>query len=321
MNAVARTQLAVVVLNYKTPDLVLDCLASLEPEVASVDGAEVVVVDNCSGDGSAEKIETEINARGWSQWARVVRSEVNAGFAAGNNVGIKSTDAECVLLLNSDTIVRPGAIATMMDTMRARNDVHMLGPRLEWMDGQYQVSTFRQRTPMTELIAASRLGPIERLFPKHAVARPLHEFTTQIDWVSFACVMIRREVFDRVGLLDERYFMYFEDMAYCSKAREAGFVIGYEPEAHVVHLRGGSSPVKEQTRQRKRRPAYFYAARAHYFRSCYGLAGLIAANVLWTIGWLLGSLRGKSGAVAREYRDIWCSPKHAVVIGGSDVES
>ncbi|MBL4590461.1 MAG: glycosyltransferase family 2 protein [Phycisphaerales bacterium] len=321
MTDLGRKELAVIVLNYRTPGLVLDCLETLEPEVAGVDGFEVVVVDNCSGDDSAGLIEHGIVDRGWEGWARVVRSAVNGGFAAGNNVGIQASDAEMYLLLNSDTLVRPGGIGAMVDTMREHDDLHMLGARLEWPDGQYQVSTFRYRTPISELISGSQLGTIGRALPGHVVARELHEFTVGIDWVSFACVLIRREVIDRVGLLDERYFMYFEDMAYCRRVTKDGMRIGYQPAAHVVHLRGGSSPVKDQTLLRKRRPGYFYAARAHYFRDFYGLAGFAVANVLWTIGWVLGSLRGRSGAVAKQYRDIWCSPKHGVEIGGSDDES
>ena len=307
--------LTVVVLNYKTPGLVLDCLESLEPEIGPEDSYEVVVVDNRSDDGSAEQIESAIRERGWSRWARVLRSPVNGGFAAGNNVGIRATDAENILLLNSDTIVRAGAISTLMSTLAEHKELDMVGPRLEWPDGQHQISTFRYRTPLTELISASKLGTIGRLLPGHLVARELHDFATGLDWVSFACVLIRRKVIDRIGGLDEGYFMYFEDMAYCRRASGAGFEIGYQPEARVVHLRGGSSPVKEQTIQRKRRPSYFYAARAHYFRSSYGLLGYIAANCFWLLGWTLGSLRGRSGAVEREYRDIWCSPEHTMGAG------
>jgi len=315
MSAGARKQLAVVVLNYKTPGLVIDCLESLEHAMAGTDDYEVVVVDNCSGDGSDKQIETAVHDRGWSGWARVVRSPVNGGFAAGNNVGIRATSAENILLLNSDTIVRPDAIATLMSTLSEHNDLDMLGPQLEWPDGQHQISTFRYRTPLTEMISSSKLGTIGRMLPRHVVARELHEFTSGLDWVSFACVLLRRRVIEEVGELDEGYFMYFEDMAYCRKATKAEFTIGYQPEARVVHLRGGSSPVKEQTIQRKRRPAYFYAARAHYFRSFYGLPGYIAANLFWLVGWVLGSLRGRSGAVEREYRDIWSSPKHTMGAG------
>jgi len=312
-----KIDLAVVILNYQTPELVVDCLRSLDGQI---DGAsqEVVVVDNCSGDDSASQIEDAIETNGWSAWARVVRSPVNGGFAAGNNVGIKASNARVYMLLNSDTIVRDGAIGVLMRTLDEHPDIDMLGPQLEWVDGEHQTSTFRYRTPVSELLYASNLGLLWKLFPKHVVARELHEFTTGLDWISFACVVIRCEVFDSVGVLDEGYFMYFEDMALCRKATKAGFSIGYQPEAHVVHLRGGSSPVKEMSRQRKRRPAYFYAARAHYFNTFYGKFGAPLANMLWTCGWLLGSLRGRSGAVAQEHIDIWTSPKHSVEIGGGD---
>lgn len=310
-------EVAVVVLNYKTPELVADCLGSLCGQIDS-GSQEVIVVDNCSGDDSADQIEATIDSEGWSDWVRVVRSPVNGGFAAGNNVGIKSANAKVYLLLNSDTIVRDGAIDLLMQLLDENPSISMLTPQLEWPDGKHQISTFRYRTPITEMLYASRLGFLGQLFPRHVVARELHSFTQNLDWASFACIAIRREVFDSVGLLDEGYFMYFEDMALCRMATKAGFSIAYQPEAHVVHLRGGSSPVKEQTRQRKRRPAYFYAARAHYLQSFYGLFGLWIANLLWTLGWLLGSLRGRSGAVAHEFIDIWASPKHSVKIGGGD---
>ncbi len=309
--------LAVIVLNYKTPELVVDCLRSLDGQIDATNQG-VVVVDNCSGDDSAAQIESTIESNGWGGWARVVRSPVNGGFAAGNNVGIKASHAKVYMLLNSDTIVRDGAIETLMRTLDEHREIGMLGPQLEWPDGKHQTSTFRYRTPITEMLYASNLGVLDRLFPNSVVARELHDFTTGIDWASFACMTIRREVIDSVGLLDEDYFMYFEDMAMCRKATNAGFVIAYQPEAHVVHLRGGSSPVKEQTKQRKRRPAYYYAARSHYLRTFYGTIGRILGNLLWMFGWMLGALRGRTGAVEHEWIDIWESPQHTVQTGDAD---
>lgn len=306
-----KIELAVIILNYRTPTLVLDCLESLEGQIDAAT-QRVVVVDNHSGDDSADQIESAIEQRGWSAWAHVVRSPVNGGFAAGNNVGISSIEAEVYLLLNSDTIVREGTINVILETLEANPDVQMLGPQLEWRDGTHQISTFRYRTPISELLYGAGLRVIEMMFPNHVVARELHEWTKGLDWVSFACIAIRREVFDRVGLLDESYFMYFEDMAFCRKATRAGCMIAYQPQAHVVHLRGGSSPVKEATRQKKRRPMYYSNARSHYFRSFYGLFGHVLANVLWTMGWCVSLLRGRSSSVANEWRDIWASPRHAM---------
>ena len=307
----APLQLAVVVLNYKTPGLVVDCLRSLDGQI-DAGTQEVVIVDNCSGDDSPDQIEQAIEENSWGSWARLIRSPVNGGFAAGNNVGIKASNAELYILLNSDTLVRAGAIQRMLDTLDAYPDIAMLGPRLEWADGEQQVSTFRYRTPITELLYASNLGLIWKLFPNSVVARPMDEFAQGLDWVSYACVAIRKEVFDRAGLLDESYFMYFEDMAHCRAATKAGFKIACDPAARVAHLQGGSSTVPEQTKQRKRRPAYYYAARAHYFQTFYGLLGRWLANALWIVGWTIGKLRGKTGAVEHEFSDIWASPVHKV---------
>ncbi len=304
----ARKRLSVIVLNYRTPSLVSDCLATLESEIDPAQD-EVVVVDNASPDDSADRIAQTINEHGWSAWVRLVRSPVNGGFAAGNNVGIRNTDATVRILLNSDTLIRPGAISTILHRLETDPDTALLGPRLEWPDNEPQISIFRFRTPLTELIAAGRLGWLGRRFPRHVVAVELHDKNTRPDWASFACIAIRDEVFRRVGLLDEHYFMYFEDMDYCRRAAREGLRVGYEPKARVVHLRGGTSEVKKHTAARKRRPAYFYGARSHYFISWYGRPGWLLANLCWTLGWSLAILRGKSQAVNREWSDIWSGPR------------
>ena len=116
--------------------MTIDCLASLEGEVERTPGVAVVVVDNHSPDDSADVIERAIRARGWSGWARLVRSGRNGGFSAGNNVGINAIDAEAYVLLNSDTIVRPGAIGALLEASERRPDAGVIGPRLEWPDGR-----------------------------------------------------------------------------------------------------------------------------------------------------------------------------------------
>lgn len=307
MTDTPRLQAAVIILNYRTPDLVIDCLASLDGQL-NPSRHGVVVVDNHSGDGSADRIEEEIRSRGWLTWARVERSPVNGGFAAGNNVGVRAAEADLFFLLNSDTIVRAGAIEVLLAAFDASPGLGLIGPRLEWPDGAAQVSTFRYRTPLTELISYSGWGRLGKRLIGHVVARPLEGPTDDLGWVSFACVGVRRAVFERIGLLDEGYFMYYEDMDFCRRATREGFAVGYRPEARVVHLRGGTSEVKRNTVQRKRRPAYYYAARARYFQKWYGVAGLATANLLWTAGWGLSLLRGKSKAVRREWADIWTRP-------------
>lgn len=306
-----RVAMAVVIINYKTAAMTADCLASLEPEVATLPGGcRVVVVDNLSPDDSADRIEETIAARGWGSWAEVVRSPVNGGFSAGNNVGIKAVDAESYLLLNSDTLVRPGALRTLHDTLRERPEVGLVGPRLEWPDGTPQISCFRNINPLSELAEAARTRPVSALLRRFEVAIPVSDAPIEPDWTSFACVLVRREVVERVGLMDEGYFMYFEDCDYCRAARKAGWVVAHQPAARVVHLRGGSSPVKSLAAARKRRPRYYYAARARYFAKHYGIAGLWLTNGLWLLGRSVSLLREIVGhkephTCEQEHRDIW----------------
>ncbi len=303
-------RLAVIILNYRTAPLVMDCLASLSSELTpGLD--EAIVVDNASGDGSAETIERAILERGWSAWARVARSDVNGGFAAGNNVGLREADAESVLLLNSDTIVRPGALAALRRVLEEDRRVGVVGPRLEWPDGARQNSAFRFRTPLTEFMDAAATGPISRAMKRFDTSiDPDSPQALRPDWTTFACAMIRRETLEAVGSLDEGYFMYCEDMDYCRRARNAGWEVAHCPEGRVVHLRGGTSSVKRDSAAGRRRPRYYYESRARWYAGRGGAAWLWAANAMWSLGWMVSLahrvLRGRRGHIVEgEARDIW----------------
>jgi GT2 family glycosyltransferase len=141
-------------------------------------------------------------------------------------------------------------------------------------------------------------------------AKPIPEHPEDTDWVSFAAVMIRRETIERVGPLDEGFFMYFEDADYCRRARRAGWRVRFCPDARVVHLRGGSSRVKSLSAARRRLPAYYSASRARYYAKYYARSGLWLGNALWAAGRLISLAReiveGRpSHACEREGRDIW----------------
>lgn len=284
-------RLAIVIINYRTPKLVIDCLASLQPEI-EVGQDSVVVVDNASGDNSVEQIEQAITRNNWSSWVKLLPSTVNGGFSAGNNLGIKALTADAYLLLNSDTIVRTGAIQSLLDAMESHPKAGLISPRLEWLDGTPQISCFRDRSPVSEVIASAQTGPITKLLQRYDVPIPVSDTPIEPEWTSFACVLIRREVIEQIGLMDEGYFMYRDDNDYCRRAREAGWQILHWPHAKVVHLRGGSGSVKSDMVQRKRPPNYWYASRSRYFAKFYGKIGLWVANLLW--------LTGRSISLARE---------------------
>ena len=301
--------LCIVIINYNTPHLLLDCLKSLLPETDS--NMVVVIVDNASKDASVTTINKWILKNSPVDRIKLISSSVNTGFSGGNNIGIKSVKANHYLLLNSDTLVRKGAIKKLLDTLSQDKTAGLISPRLEWPDGISQESCFKYHTPISEFIGSAKTGLITKLFRSFVVAQPVVDRRCNYSWVSFACVMIKAEVFDDIGLMDEGYFMYFEDVEFCHRAKMSGWEIVCEPSAHVVHLRGGSSPLKAQAKLRKRLPRYFYESRTRYFFQVYGGIGLLSANLLWTFGWLISSVRGvlsgsyRSDTSEKQWRDIW----------------
>lgn len=305
-----KLKLCVVLLNYRTPDLVIDCLLSLIPEVREL-RARVVVVDNHSQDDSFAKITQWVSAENATDCVEVLDTGFNGGFAAGNNYGIRHLDAEFYLLLNSDTLLRESSLRHMLGAMVADSKVGIVSPRLEWPDATPQESCFRYHRPISQLISSANTGVILKLFANFEVARRVVDVDSDCEWTSFACVLVRREVFDEIGLLDESFFMYFEDAEFCYRAKRAGWVIRNHPQSRVVHLRGGSSPVKSNKAKRKRQARYFYESRSRYFHSIFGRFGLLSANVCWTLGWLAASFRAQvdknfdNPACQKEWADIW----------------
>lgn len=319
-------QLAIIILNYKTPQLVIDCLHSLVSEVDSTQH-RVIVVDNASNDGSVAAIQGAIDTNSWASWAEVLPSDVNGGFSAGNNLGLKAIDAQAYLLLNSDTIVRPGAIATLLDTMKDHPEAGLISPRLEWPDETPQISCFRYQSPFSEFIGSADTGFLTKLLNNFHVPLPIAEQPCEPQWTSFACVLIRKEVVENVGLMDEGYFMYYDDIDYCRQARNSGWNILHNPAARVVHLRGGSGSVKAEMASRKRPRPYLYASRSRYFAKYYGPFGLFLANGMWLLGRSISLVRELVGKKKPQHiceymaQDIWMNwlnPLKPALTSGKD---
>ena len=308
----ARVKCAVgiVIINFRTPDLVRNCLAALGPELEEVD-ARVAVVDNFSNDGSADAIAGWlITGELWKSRVFLIRSPSNEGFSGGNTIGIEAFDAEHILLLNSDTLVRPGALKAMLAASAREKDAGVIAPRLEDEDGTPQISCFRFHSPLSEFLAAAETAPLDKLFSGAVVPLPVPDAPTPCDWASFACVLIKRAAIDEAGPMDEGYFMYFEDADFCRALKKRGWRIVCDPSARVVHLRGGSSPVKSSMKAKKRPPAYYYAARTRYFRKSFGPFGHYAANLMWLAGRLVARARSLFGKPAPQLcdhqgRDQW----------------
>lgn len=208
-------------------------------------------------------------------------------------------------------MVRENAISLLVDAANRDEHAGLISPRLEWPDVKPQESCFKFHSPISELISSATTGLITQLFKPFVVAQKVREENAYYDWTSFACVLIKSRVFKNIGLLDEGYFMYYEDVDFCSRAKHVGWKVLNVPNAHVIHLRGGSSPLKSQVKLRERLPRYFFESRTRYFYHSYGRLGLLLANMFWMLGWMIASIRFlispsfQPNISAYQWRDIW----------------
>lgn len=287
-----QTSLLVVIVNYRTANLTVDCLESLVDEIKALPGTQVVVTDNDSGDDSVEKIAAAIARNQWQDWVELMPLERNGGFAFGNNAAIrppleKGELPPYVLLLNPDTVVRSGALKELVEFMEKHPQIGIAGSRLEDPDGTPQQSAFRFPSFLSELDYSLRFGPISKLLNRWTLALPVSDTPHPTDWVAGASMIIRRQVFEAIGLIDENYFMYFEEVDFCLRANRAGWPCWYVPESHVVHLVGQSSGVTDTKRPPKRMPTYWFDSRRRYFLKNHGWIYAVLADTAWIVGFSL----------------------------------
>ena len=276
--------LAVVVVNYNTRDLLRDCLASVLASDLEVSFA-VYVVDNGSTDGSAAMVAAEFPG------VRLIALPHNSGYPAANNVGLRAAGCgtgstpRYVLLLNPDTLLRPGDLAEVLAFMEAYPEAGAVGPKLVRQDGSLDKAC-RRSFPSPEN-AFYRLTGLSRLFPRHPRFGRYNlehldpDVLADVDSLVGAFMLIRGPVLDGVGLLDERFFMYGEDIDLCYRIKQRGWRIYYYPAVTVLHYKGAS------TRQRSSASIYhFYEAMAlfhgkHYERHTFFLLNwLIYAGIV-----------------------------------------
>jgi GT2 family glycosyltransferase len=307
-------RVAISIINYRTGPMTLDCVRSVLADIGDLD-AQVVVVDNASGDGSLEEIAAWIAAQPQGTPVTLVRSDRNTGFSGGHNQVMAAVEAEHYLILNSDALLRPGFLCGILAAADAHPEAGLIAPRIETEQGDEQVSCFRFHSPWSELIRGAASGPVTRLLQRHVVPLEPPINPTQIEWASFACILLRSRMVAEIGPMDEGYFLYFEDAEYCLRAHRAGWRIHFEPSAAAVHYKGSSGPVEALGAARKRLPAYYYSSRTRFFWQAHGMTGLVLSNLLWLVGRGLAHLRPVLGkripqAMEAEARDIWTNVVH-----------
>jgi N-acetylglucosaminyl-diphospho-decaprenol L-rhamnosyltransferase len=229
-----RSTLSIVIVSYNARAHLDACLASLAANAPRTPH-EILVVDNASTDGSAAAVRD-----GWPG-VRLLALEQNRGFAAGNNAGIRSSSGQLVLLLNSDTLVPSGAIDALIGRLRAHPLAAVAGPRLVDPAGRPELSFGAMISPFNELRQKTIVGlhargaaPVSR-WVERATRREQY-----VDWVSGAALLVHRDAAEAVGLLDERFFLYTEDVDFCAAIRARGRRILFTPAAEITHVRGAS---------------------------------------------------------------------------------
>jgi GT2 family glycosyltransferase/serine acetyltransferase len=287
-------RLAIVILTHRGAAMVEDCLASLAGQIAP-DRDRVVVVDNGSGPGTAARLRRLLASREWD-WASVLALERNGGFCVGNNAALRAVLAaadppEYVLLLNDDTYLRPGALQSLFDFMQRHPQAAIAGCRLEDPDGTPQRSAMRYPGIASEFEQALRLGVASRLLHRFVVAPPPRDEAHPTDWVAGAAMLVRTEVFREIGLLDEGYFLYFDDVDFCRRATRAGHQVWYVPQSRIVHLVARTTGLHAANPGRQRLPAYWFESRRHYFQKNHGWWYATAADVALATGALLRRVR------------------------------
>jgi GT2 family glycosyltransferase len=301
-------KLLIVIVNYRTPKLAIDCLRTLEEEIRGLEGVRVVVTDNASPDDSVAQISAAVEQNGWKTWCDFVPLQQNGGFAYGNNEGIRwaaehlrpadggvaapignrqsaigNLPFDYVYLLNPDTLVLAGAVRELLKFMDAHPKCGIAGGRAENPDGSVRRSVFRFHSVLGEVEGTLRFGQVSKVLKSKIVAPPVPDDAAPADWVSGASMIVRREVIEQVGLLDDGYFMYFEETDYCLRAKRAGWEVWYVPQSRIIHLVGQSSGVTGAQRAVKRRPKYWFDSRHRYFRKNHGILPTLLADMLWTV--------------------------------------
>jgi len=236
-------RLSIVIVTYNSTGHIDECLRSLIEQRPSIN-QEIVVVDNASTDGTASGIRAR-----WSG-VRVIDAGANLGFARANNIGIEQTSGELILLLNPDTSITPGALDSLVATLDAHPDVAVVGPRLVNADGRAELSFGRMMSPLAELRQKILVRGSQRGGAIAAYVESMTRREREADWVSGACLLVRRADAEAVGLMDERYFMYAEDVDFCAAVRGRGRRVLFSPSAEVIHLRGQSRATASSVTER-----------------------------------------------------------------------
>jgi N-acetylglucosaminyl-diphospho-decaprenol L-rhamnosyltransferase len=284
--------LSIVIVSYNTRDMLRDCLRSLEVGTAGLT-VETFVVDNNSPDDSAGMVAAEFPA------VRLIANKDNAGFTRANNQALRQCVGRNVVILNPDTETEPGALTVLSRYLDEHPDVGAVGPMLLNTDGSLQHNGRPFPTPWREFVGHSGLRNLNRAAydRKYQYGRDNFDVECETDQVSGACLMLPHRVMDEVGMLDEDFFMFYEEIEWCWRIRKAGYRVFYVPQSRVIHHWMGS--VRQQNRAMTRR---LFQSSLIYHRKTGGWGAQLAMRIVSFIGMTKNELLHLGVAIKRRLR-------------------
>jgi GT2 family glycosyltransferase len=277
------SDLSIVIVSYNTKDLTRQCLKNIEQYATEINH-EIIVVDNASKDGSADMILIEFPN------IRLIRLDENRGFSGGNIQGMKIANGRYILLLNSDAFISEGVLTKTLNFMNQNPKTGILGCKLIDYDGNLQASARMLPSPLNKILHITGLAahfPKSRFFGRIDFSWWDHLTPKSVGWVVGAFFLIRRDTIEEIGYLDDRYFLYFEEIDYCHAARKAGWDVVFYPDAEVVHLGGQSAVGSGRTIMKEMQiKSIRVSSEFKYYRKFYGIFHvLLSASIelLWNV--------------------------------------
>lgn len=316
-------RVSIIIVSFNTADLLADCLQSLHDDPDS-EHWQIIVADNASADGSVAMVRERFPA------VEVLALDRNYGFAAANNRGAEVAGGHHLLFLNSDTVVPAGAIGELAEFLDATPDAGIVGARLLSPDGSLQLSARSFPGPLNTFLlysGLSRLLPGVRPFGDPYLSYIDHTQVNDVDYVDGACLMMRRETFDRLGGWCEDYFLYAEDADLCFRARQLGASVIYYGRRHITHI-GGASAARVAVRStlEAHRSTFLFILR-HHGRAAFWatrlltVLGVLPRLIVSVLAYPFSALLGKADAMGSRVRLYWrvltlCLSRNVLPTGG-----
>ena len=276
--------LSIIIVNYCAKNLLKKCLESILKYEKDTE-FEVIVVDNDSKDHSQEMVKSNF------PHVKLIENKRNSGFSHGCNQGIRESQGRYILLLNPDTELTPGGFKKMIAFMDSRPEIGICGPKMVDRNGNLQFSCRSFPSYLTAI--SSSQSVLNRIFPKNPLSRKYllkdqdHSQIREVDWVSGSCLLVKREMLEKVGLLDQRFFMYVEDVDLCYRAKMADFSVFYFPPVLVIHYIGKSTQKRKLAMLVEHHRSMYYFYRKHHEANVF-LRGIVFLSIWMRLFFVAG---------------------------------